>query len=130
MLKIAALVFVVLYLIKTIMLIPSFFSVLGGIFNGRHLFISIIVLFFSTLWMLSFVLLVGALFLLAMRRTNENGEYLYLSVVLAEALHVAVAVLRLLWNMIFIFAIYRGSMSAKAFLSELLILLFALAVLK
>ncbi len=131
MLKIAALVFVVLYLIKTIMLIPSFFSVLGGIFNGRHLFISIIVLFFSTLWMLSFVLLVGALFLLAMRRTNENGEYLYLSVVLAEALHVAVAVLRLLWNMniILIFAIYRGSMSAKAFLSELLILLFALAVL-
>lgn len=78
MIKIAALVFVVLYLIKTIMLIPSFFSVLGGIFNGRHLFISIIVLFFSTLWMLSFVLLVGALFLLAMRRTNENGEYLYL----------------------------------------------------
>ena len=79
--------------------------------------------------MFSFVLLVGALFLLAMRRTNENGEYLYLSVVLAEALHVAVAVLRLLWNMILIFAIYRGRMSAKAFLSELLILLFAFAVL-
>lgn len=127
--KIAALAFVVLYLIKTMMFIPSFFSVLGGIFDGRHLFISIIALFFSILWMFSFVLLVGALFLLAMRRTNENGEYLYLSVVLAEALHVAVAVLRLLWNMIFIFAIYRGSMSAKAFLSELLILLFALAVL-
>lgn len=127
--KIAALVFVVLYLIKTMIFIPSFFPVLGGIFDGRHLFISIIALFFSILWMFSFVLLVGALFLLAMRRTNENGEYLYLSVVLAEALHVAVAVLRLLWNMILILAIYRGRMPAKAFLSELLILLLALAVL-
>ncbi len=129
MIKIAALVFVVLYLIKTIMFIPSLFSAIGRIFDGWHLFISIIALFFSILWMLSFVLLVGALFLLAMRRTNENGEYLYLSVVLAEALHVAVAVLRLLWNVILILAIYRGRMSAKAFLSELLILLFALAVL-
>lgn len=127
--KIAALVFVVLYLIKTMMFIPSFFSALGGIFDGRHLFISIITLFFSILWMFSFVLLVGALLLLAMRRTNENGEYLYLSVVLAEALHVAVAVLRLLWNMIHIFVLYRGRMPVKVFLSELLILLFALAVL-
>lgn len=129
LIKIAALIFAVLYIIKTIMYIPAFFSVLGGIFAGRHLFTSIISLLFSILWILSFVLVAGSLVLLALRRTKENEEYLYLSVVLAETLHIAVAVLRLFWNVIVITAVYRGKMTGSLFLSVLLIVLFALLVL-
>lgn len=127
--KIVALVFAVLYLIKSIMYIPVFFSEIGRIFSDRNIFISIIGLAFSILWMLSFVLLVGSLVLLAMHRTKTNGKYLYLAVVLAEALHVAVAVLNMIWDMILLIAVYRVKMPTKVFLSELLIVLFAFAVL-
>lgn len=127
--KIAALVFAVLYLIKTIMYIPTLFVALGRVFEGWRILVSIVDLLFSIAWMLSLVLLVGSLFLLAMRRTKGNGEHLYLAVVLAEVLHIAVAFLRLLWRVILIFALYRGRMTAGAFLHELSIALFTALVL-
>lgn len=129
LIKIAALIFAALYLIKALMFIPSVFSAIGGIFAGRHMVASVIGLAFLILWMMSFVLLVGALALLALRRTEKNGESLYLLVVLAEALHMIVSVLLLIWNMILMSSIYQREMPAKVFSSELMILLFAFLVL-
>lgn len=129
LIKIAALIFAALYLIKALMFIPSVFATLGGILAGRHIVVSVIGLAFLILWMMSFVLLAGALALLALRRTEENQESLYLLVVLAEALHIIVSMLLLIWNIILMSAIYRREMPAKVFLSEFAILLFAFLVL-
>lgn len=127
--KIVALIFAVLYLLKTVMYIPTLFLALGRVFEGWHILISIVDLLFSILWMMSLVLLVGALFLLAMRRTKGNGEHLYLAVVLTEILHIAADILCLIWRGILIFALYRGRMTAETFFHELSIFLFTALVL-
>ncbi len=127
--KIVAIVFAVLYLIRTVMFIPSFFSTILGVFDYSSIFISLINLIFAIAWMISFILLVGSLVVLAMRRTEANEESLYLAVVLAEALHVIVSLIRMIWKTVYTFTLYRGRMGSKTVLTELMVILFAFLVL-
>lgn len=94
-------IFAVIYLIKILITIPDIFINIGDISWGRNILVSIGDLFITILMIFSFAVFAFILFLFAMRRTKENEEMMYLSVVSAAVLRLAAATIDMIWNFLF-----------------------------